>query len=520
VKPSPVRLVELLGTLSLACDAADGFAHSTTMRSALLAAALAREVGGERLVADVLVGALLRHIGCTAFAVEEAYRYGAGDDVGLRHVMAEVDFGRPEVAVPLIGERLAAHAAPAARAEAVAALLGDGPVAGARHDAAQCDAAERLARLLPVSAAAARVASDAFERWDGRGGPAGRAGEAISLVARIVEVAYVAELFRSRQGRGGAEAELRARAGGQLDPELAARFLAQAGVLFDAVDDRRQPVWEQLAAAEPAPHACLSEAQADDVALAFARFTDLKSAWFTGHSEDVAALAAAAGAQMGLADARCTALRRAGLLHDIGRVGVPTGLWDLPRALGAQERDRVRFHAWETERVLGATPLFGTVARIAAAAHERADGSGYHRGHVSEDVADEAAVLAAADQWCALRAERAQRAAFTAEAARDELAAAVRERRMQRRAVEAVLAAAQQAPLGSEAVPAWPAGLTEREVEVLRLLAHGSSDKRIAADLGITAKTVAHHVQHVYDKIGVRSRAGAALFALEQRLVR
>lgn len=520
MKPAPVRLVELLGTLSLACDAADGFAQETTLRSALLAAALAREAGDERLVADVIVGALLRHLGCTGFAVEEAHRYGAGDDVGLRRVMAAVDFGRPEQAVALIGSQLAAHAGPAERAAAVNALLGDGPEAGVRHDAAQCDAAERLARLLPVSAAAATVARDAFERWDGRGGPAGRAGDAISRVARIVEVAGVAELFRSRQGRGGAEAELRARAGGQLDPALVACFLARADGLFAILDERRHSIWEALCAIEAGPQASVSGAQLDDVALAYARFTDLKSAWFTGHSEDVATLAAAAGVQQGLADDRRADLRRAGLLHDIGRVGVPTGLWDLPRGLGPREAERVRFHAWETERILGATPLFGRVARIAAAAHEHVDGSGYHRGHVGDDVLAEATLLAAADHWCALRADRPQRPAFAAGAARDQMAAAVRARQLDRAAADAVLAAADAPALGRQAAGAWPAGLTDREVEVLRQISRGSSDKRIAADLGISAKTVAHHVQHVYDKIGVRSRAGAALFALEHRLAR
>jgi len=119
-------LVEVLGVLSLACDAADGFAHETTIRSAVLAATLARHVGDDRLTADVVVGALLRHIGCTGFSVEEAHRYGAGDDVGLRSVMAEVDFGRPEVAGGLVASRLASHADTADREAAVGALLGDG----------------------------------------------------------------------------------------------------------------------------------------------------------------------------------------------------------------------------------------------------------------------------------------------------------------------------------------------------------------------------------------------------------
>lgn len=513
----PVRLVELLGALSLACDAADGFAHETTMRTAVLAGQLARRVGDDRLVADVVIGALLRHLGCTGFAVEEAHRYGAGDDVGLRTLMAEVDFSRPERAGGLIQERLAEHASPAERAAAVETLLSDGPTAGARHDAAQCDAAVRLAALLPVSIEAAKVASDAFERWDGNGGPRRLAGDEISFVARIVEVAYVAELFRGRQGRGGAAAELQARSGGQLDPVLVAQFLSDASEMFDGLHDTHQSVWDLLCEAEPEPHSLVSGAQVDRVALAFARFTDLKSTWLTGHSEDVAEIAAAAAAAMGLDAASCVSVRRAGLLHDIGRVGVPTGIWDVPRPLSPHERDRVQFHSWETERILNATDLFGDVASIAAAAHERDDDSGYHRGRTPSELATEAGLLAAADVWCALIAARPYRPAHIPAEARDLMAAAVTGRQLGREPVDAVLAAAGQPAV---AAPRWPSGLTDREIDVLRQIARGSSDRQIAADLGITTKTVAHHVQHVYDKLGVRSRAGATLFALEHRLYR
>lgn len=513
----PVRLVELLGALSLACDAADGFAHETTMRSAVLAGQLARAVGDDRLVADVVIGALLRHLGCTGFAVEEAHRYGAGDDVALRAVMAEVDFSRPEQAGGLIQERLAAHAGPVERAAAVDALLADGPTAGARHDAAQCDAAERLAALLPVSSRAAQVASDAFERWDGNGGPRGLAGDEISLVARIVEVSYVAELFRGRHGRDGATVELRARSSGQLDPALVDLFLTDAAAMFDGLDAAHRSVWDALCDAEPEPHSRVGGADVDRVALAFARFTDLKSTWFTGHSEHVADISAAAAAAIGLDPVSVANVRRAGLLHDIGRVGVPTGIWDYPRPLSAHERDRVRLHAWETERILDATPLFGDVARIAAAAHERDDGSGYHRGRPPSEHAPHAGVLAAADMWCALTAPRPHRRAHPSGEARAVMAGAVARRELGREAVDAVLAAADQPAVDA---PRWPSGLTDREVEVLRQIARGSSDRQIAADLGITTKTVAHHVQHVYDKIGVRSRAGATLYALEHRLQR
>lgn len=511
-----VRLVEVLGSLSLACDAADGFPAETTMRSAALAALLARDLGDDDLVRDCILGGLLRHIGCTGFAVEEARTYGAGDDVALRHVMAEVDFGQPDRATRTVQERLAADAPPAAREAAVAALLGGGQAAAALHDAAQCDAGERLGSLLPVPPGARQVASDAFERWDGRGGPRGIAGEELSLVARIVEVAYVAELFRGRQGRGGAVAELRARAAGHLDPAVAERFVAGAHDLFEVLDDTQRPVWDLLLDVEPRPHCTVGDAQVDAAALAFARFADLKSPWFAGHSEAVAELVTRAGAALGLEAPECTQLRRAALLHDIGRVAVPTGTWELPRALSRPELDRVRFHSWETQRILGATPLFAPVARVAGAVHERADGSGYHRGLPAGSLDTSARLLAAADVATALREARPHRAARSSA----EVAAAVQDEvragRLDQLAVTAVLDVLGQRPARR---PRWPAGLSDREVEVVRLLASGATNKDIARALGITAKTVAHHVAHTYDKTGCRSRAGMALFAVEHGLV-
>ena len=511
-----VRLVEILGTLSLATDAADGFPPETTIRSALLAAQLAADLGDDALVRDVIVGALLRHIGCTGFAVEEAHRYGAGDDVGLRHVMAEVDFGQPARAAQTITEQLAADAEPTARQAAVGALLGDGPAAGARHDAAQCDAAEHLCALLPIGSGPRAVASDAFERWDGSGGPAGKSGAEISLVARVVEVAYVAELFRGRQGRGGATAELQLRSGSQLDPTIVDAFGARRGELFDHVDATRHPTWELLLDAEPRPHRIVPMTSLDAFALAFARFTDLKSTWFAGHSEAVAEVAAAAAGALGLDAQAIARLRWAGLLHDLGRVAVPTGTWDVPRPLSSPERDRVRFHSWETQRILEATPLLADVAPIAGGAHERSDGSGYHRGLQGPALDPSTKLLAAADVITALAEPRPHRPAHDDAGAQAEIRAEVDARRLDRDAVAAVLDVTGR---GRLAAPRWPDQLTDREVDVLRLVATGASNKDVARALGIRAKTVAHHVAHVYDKTACRSRAGATLYALAHGLI-
>jgi HD-GYP domain-containing protein (c-di-GMP phosphodiesterase class II)/DNA-binding CsgD family transcriptional regulator len=511
-----VRLIELLGTLSLASDAADGFPPETTMRQAVLAGALARRVGDDELVGDAVVGGLLRHIGCTGFATEEAHVYGAGDDISLRRLMATVDPGQPERAMELITTQLARHAPPDQRRRALDAMLGGGPEAVALHHQAQCEAGERLGSLLPVRSGARAVLSDAFERWDGLGGPAGKAGDEVALVARVVEVACVAELFRARQGRGGARAELRMRSGGHLDPVLVAAFLDGSEDLFDLVMDDHHAVWDALLDAEPPPWTSITPLQVEAVALAFARFSDLKSTFFAGHSEGVAALASMTATVAGLDPDTVTAVRHAALLHDLGRVSVATGTWDLPRPLRRPEVDRVHFHSWETFRMLAATPLLAELAPIAGAAHERTDGSGYHRGLVGEGVLPAARLLAAADVACALAEPRPHRGAMDGNTIHGELRAEVAAGRLDRDAVAAVLAVGGGAPAMR---PTWPSGLSDSEVEVLRLVATGATNKDVARDLGITAKTVAHHVAHIYDKTGCRSRAGTTLFAIERGLI-
>jgi HD-GYP domain-containing protein (c-di-GMP phosphodiesterase class II) len=367
-----------------------------------------------------------------------------------------------------------------------------------------------------VTAAAREVAGDAFERWDGHGGPEGKAGEDVSLVARVVEVGYVAELFRCRQGRGGALAELRLRSGTQLDPSLVAAFLERSGEHLDLVDDPRRSPWDQLLDREPTPHATLTAAELDAVALAFGRFSDLKSVWFAGHAEAVASAATAAATVLGLDAATIDDLRLAALLHDIGRVAVPTGTWDAPRALAGPERDRVRFHVWETQRILSAAPLLAPLATIAASAHERLDGSGYHRGTSATGLSEASRLLAAADVWVALGSARPHRPAIVDVAERRAvLLHEVEAGLLDRRCVLALTDEAAPAPRALR----WPDQLSDREVEVLVRVASGDTNKDIARRLGITAKTVAHHVAHVYVKTGVRSRAGASLYALERGLL-
>jgi putative nucleotidyltransferase with HDIG domain len=305
------------------------------------------------------------------------------------------------------------------------------------------------------------------------------------------------------------------RAGGQLDPAIAKTLMREADALFDAIE--RESLWEDFLELEPEPHATANAARFDDVALAFARVADLKSVWTLDHSSGVARLADAAADAMGLADAEKALLHRAALLHDLGRLSAPNRIWDKPGKLSPSEWEVVRMHSYWTERVLSQSALLRDAAALSAAAHERLDGTGYHRAIPSALLSRAARILAAADAYHAMREPRAHRPALAANKAAEILVGEVAACRLDREAVTAVLDL-----VGAEGRPqraAWPQGLSDREVEVLRLLARGRSYKEIASALGISPRTAQHHVIHIYQKIDRNSRAGAALFAVEHGLL-
>jgi HD-GYP domain-containing protein (c-di-GMP phosphodiesterase class II) len=225
----------------------------------------------------------------------------------------------------------------------------------------------------------------------------------------------------------------------------------------------------------------------------------------------------AAAAAAGLSDADATTLGRAALVHDVGRVGIPSGIWDRPGPLSAQQWERVRLHPYLGERVLHRSAVLAPFADVAARHHERADGSGYHRGAAGDQLALSARLLGAADAYHAMTEDRPHRLALTPADAASQLLDEVDAGRFDRVEVDAVLDAAGQVSRPPRV--ARPGGLTEREVDVLRLIARGRATKEVAATLGISPKTVGHHIEHIYAKAEVTTRAGATLFAMEHRLL-
>ena len=276
-------------------------------------------------------------------------------------------------------------------------------------------------------------------------------------------------------------------------------------------------MWEQALEIEPSPQIWIAGEWVDTAFAAIAAFADLKSPWLREHSTGVAELAEAAGWRAGLPAPSVRLLRRAALAHDLGRVGVSNAIWEKPGPLGFGEWERVRLHPHYTERAFAQSPVLASIGVLAGSHHERLDGSGYHRGTHAPALDRAACILAAADCYTAMREARPYRPALDAPEAAEELAREADAGRLAVDAVDAVLGAAgHRAPRRPIDLPG---GLTGRELEVPLKLARGGTNQQIADDLGISAKTVGHHVQHVYQKAGVRSRAAATLWAFEHHLL-
>jgi HD-GYP domain-containing protein (c-di-GMP phosphodiesterase class II) len=260
----------------------------------------------------------------------------------------------------------------------------------------------------------------------------------------------------------------------------------------------------------------LTEPEIDNALEAFADFTDLRSPYFAGHSRGVADLAAAAGTDMGLPDHEVVVTRRAGLLHDIGGHGIPATIWDKPGPLTTAERERVRLHPYYTERMLARPATLAQLGAIAASHHERPDGSGYHRALRAASIPVPARLIAAADAYHAMTEPRAYRPAKSPDEAASELRAEVTSGHLDGEAVDAVLVAAGHKRRKRQS---GPAGLTPREIELLILIARGSSNRDVAEALNITPKTASTHIERIYTKIGASTRSTATLFAVQHGLL-
>jgi HD-GYP domain-containing protein (c-di-GMP phosphodiesterase class II) len=377
-----------------------------------------------------------------------------------------------------------------------------------------CAAAGELAQRLGLSPGVRAGVEQTYARWDGKGWPAGLAGEEVALSARLTHVAEACEVFQRLGGVDGAVEMVQARRGTQFDPQIVDLVCTDTKALFDEIE---QDTFDEVIEAEPIERPVLTDEELDRCIAAIGDFCDMRCHYFAGHSQGTAELVTTAAPLLNIPAADTTLARRAAFLHDVGRFGVPGNIWDKPGPLTNTERERMRMHVYYVERIFTRPDPLKRIGLLAATHHERMDGSGYHRGIGATMLSSPARVLAAADAFHAMTQPRPHRPALDPGDAARQLRLDADEGRLDHAAVDAVLSVAGQASNRSRA--GGPAGLTTRENEVLALLAEGLPNKAIAQRLQISTKTVGSHIEHIYTKLGVTNRAGAAMRAMEYGVV-
>jgi HD-GYP domain-containing protein (c-di-GMP phosphodiesterase class II) len=506
-----VRTAELIAALCLGTDLGMAFPFEHGLHTTLIAMRLAGRLGVDRETAEqTYYACLLSHAGCTTEAHVAAEVFGGSLTASLNPVM--YGSGRDVLrallgALPDPGSPVLMRAAQTARRLPRMAREQRPAIAAA------CEVAGMLADQVGAPSAVPGLLADLTERWDGRG-PLHRArGEQIPLPMRIVHVAMDAALQRLLGGEEHVVRLMRERADHAFDPEIAACLVAERTEILAL--DGSASAWDEVLAVEPPPPLMLERQALARGLAAMGRFADLISPYLAGHSAGVAELAGAAAQRCRVDATGVTAIRRAALLHDLGRVAVHARIWQKPGPLTAAEWEQVRLHAYQTERVLSRSQFLTALSPVAGAHHERLDGSGYHRGAAGAELGFPARLLAAADAYHAMTEPRPHRGPLPPERAAHTLAEEASAGRLDPDAVTAVVEAAGYAAPRLER----PAGLTEREAEVVALLARGLQTKQLARALGISAKTADRHIQNAYRKLGVSTRAAATLFAMEHGLV-
>jgi HD-GYP domain-containing protein (c-di-GMP phosphodiesterase class II) len=512
IERAHVRLAELVAALSLGIDLGFGQPMEHVLRQCLIALRLAEGIGlGEQERASVYYTALLINVGCHTDAHEQAKWFG--DDIALKATKYDHE---PKSAMAAAAglRRLGAGNPPLHRFRLGLEFMLSGHREVDDMISHHAEMTRTLGEHLGLSGEVLAALGAAYEQWDGRGWPGTLKGDQVPLAARLANIAEFIEVAFRVGGLDAAKDLARKRRGKQFDPEIADLVNADAETILAGLDS--VGTWDAVIEAEPALAIVLSADRFDAALLAVGSFVDLKSPFFLGHSRAVADLAGRAGARLGLTEAEVQMLHRAGLVHDLGRLGVSNSIWDKRGPLGTGEWERVRFHPYLTERMLHQSQALAPLAAIAVQHRERLDGSGYPRGLAGAAISSAARIVGAADAYQAMREPRPYRPPLSGEETAAELRTEVKAGRFDGEAVEAVLGAAGHRVLRRRP---GPAGLTAREVEVLRYLARGLSNKEIAKHLVITPKTVGHHVEHIYLKIDASTRAAASLFAMQHGLL-
>ncbi|MEP7344073.1 MAG: HD domain-containing phosphohydrolase [Gemmatimonadaceae bacterium] len=507
-----------MATLALAQDNAFGQPLESQLRSCLIASWMS-EAGGfdHTLRATVYWVALLRYIGCTGHAHEVATLFG--DEIAIRAQTLVHDAGNPPEVIRDVITFATAGRAQEEREQIVQFIQQNAREWATHNFASGCEVADMLLQRIDFGDDVREALRFTFERWNGKGYPTHAAGDAIPLAMRVVHLSHDMEALARLISPERALEAARERRDQTYDPALVDLFLARGQEWFARLA-KTEP-WDAVLQLEPQPRRMLDGEQLDNALVMAADFIDMKSPYMLGHSRRCAQLAADAARVLGFSENAIITLRRAALVHDFGTTAVPNSIWDKAGSLTRAEFDRVELHPMLTEQMLRRSPSLAAMNAVACAHHEKSDGSGYHKRVRADAVDPSAAVLAATEVYVGMTTERADRPAQTADEAAAELSRLASSGALESRAIRAVLVAAGHGEPTAPPVRRQKnaGGLSRREVDVLRLAAKGLTTRQIGERLYISAKTADHHIQHVYVKIGVSTRAAAALWAMQNAVV-
>ena len=506
-----LRKAELLAAISLAIDLGLGQPMEHMLRSSLIATRIAERMGLDaQQRATVYYANLVGWIGCHADSHELSALFG--DDIAFRADTYGVDMtGLPFLRLMLshVGRGLPSWER------------------GIRSAAFLLTARNQVGKLIHSHCSSARVLSDRmgldrqvgealayiFERWDGRGLPNGARGEDIPVEIHIVRLADVVEVHLRTGGVGRAVDVVRSRRGTQFSPAVAEIFERDASALVDGLLE--MDVWTAALAQAPDRDHILDGDEIDELLKAMADFVDLKCPCSPGYSRGVADLVAAAARHLRMPSTDITRLYRAGLVHGLGKLGVSNQIWEKKGSLSTAEWERVRMYPYLTGRILSRVGGLESVVSVATKHEELIDGSGFPRGLAGAALTAQDRLLAAAVAYHQLLEPRSHRPGARSSRC-CESAAPRGARRTPRRRVGGGRVGGGRASGIAADIPS--SGLTAREVEVLRLVAQGKSNREIAAELFIAEKTARNHIERVYTKLGVNNRTQASLAAIDRGL--
>ena len=417
ISGNAIRLSELLGALSHALDLTEGQPAGHCVRATWIGTHIGRAMGlPESQLWELYYTVMLKDLGCSSNAARICELY-LSDDIGFKRDFKSVRDSLPQV-LGFVFSHTGLKSGLAERLRAVLNIMQNGGTITDELIQTRCHRGAEIASRLRFPPAVCNSIHALDEHWNGTGRPDRLAGSAIPLYARIALLSQVVDVFHRSAGRDAAIAEVRARAGTWFDPDAVACFERVAGDDdFWAVLGSEQ-VEEAVFALEPAQELiAVDEEYLDDIARAFAQVVDSKSPFTSGHSERVAIYADMVAAEVGYSPERRRWLRRAALLHDIGKLGVSNSILDKNGKLDEDEWRAMRNHAVLSEAILARVELFHEMSRIGGEHHERLDGKGYPRGLSGAEIQPETRIVSVADVFDALTADRPYRAAMPVEKA-------------------------------------------------------------------------------------------------------